>query len=352
MVQETLQQIVESQTTGYAPTPNQGTIAVEPVAVQAEATKSTRDAPGSSLPNRSNSLEAISESAELRTVLQASKPTEIEDVKATPINTKKRKRGEAIRKNAAPDISSRRSTRVNQVTLLVENVNNPSPEQPTRRGRTTKIYVHKKSSNADVNTGGDEAPEKRRDDEQDEAEAVDDEESAARLEKIRSSRISTGVHRLETPVLVNTEVPGAVEAGNRRGRQRLNSSPVQQRHPKKAKSKKNVGTSRKTPKNSKSRGGSPIPVTVHRLTDRPVYNEDDSDADILNSEIPHAKRGGVNSADVLSQICQEVISSGLDNLEGSANAEDSSLRREYRTKWRAVEAFGREIQTRLLDHVC
>jgi hypothetical protein len=60
----------------------------------------------------------------------------------------------------------------------------------------------------------------------------------------------------------------------------------------------------------------------------------------------------VNAIDVLSQICQEIVGAGLDTLEDGGNrCQDPTLRREYKTKWRAVEAFGRELQTRLIEHV-
>jgi len=91
---------------------------------------------------------------------------------------------------------------------------------------------------------------------------------------------------------------------------------------------------------------------VHRLSKPLVYAEDDNDADILNMEIPFAKRGGVNAVDVLAQICEEVIDSGLTTLEdGMSNTEASSTRKEYRTKLRAVEAFQEELRTTLLELV-
>lgn len=128
-------------------------------------------------------------------------------------------------------------------------------------------------------------------------------------------------------------------------------STAQQRHPKNTKSKPASNGPKKSVK-KQVRIGSPIPVTVHRLTKRALYDDDESDADILNSEIPYARRGGVNAIDVLSQVCQEIIGSGLDTLQdGGRDSEDPALRREYRNKYRAVEAFGRELQTRLLEHV-
>jgi hypothetical protein len=185
-------------------------------------------------------------------------------------------------------------------------------------------------------------------DEIEQAEAIDDKQAAVLLEKNRGRRISRNLHT-ESPDLDSPEASRVPVARKQKEKPRPDSSPAKQRHPKKQSSKSKSQTSRK----SKVRIGSPIPVTVHRLTRAPLYDEDELDADILNSEIPHTKRGGVNAIDVLSQICQEIIGAGLDTLEdGWNNCEDPALRREYRTKLRAVEAFGNELQTRLLEHVC
>lgn len=153
---------------------------------------------------------------------------------------------------------------------------------------------------------------------------------------------------MESHDLYSSEVSRVPVAKTQKGNSRPESSPAKQRHPKKKALKSKSQSSRK----SKVRIGSPIPVTVHRLTRAPLYDEDELDADILNSEVPRTKRGGVNAIDVLSQICQEIISAGLDTLEDGCNScEDPVLRREYRSKLRAVEAFGNELQTRLLEHV-
>ena len=46
------------------------------------------------------------------------------------------------------------------------------------------------------------------------------------------------------------------------------------------------------------------------------------------------------------------MASTLNTIEElRADCEDMALRREYSTKWRAVEAFGQELQTRLIEHV-
>ncbi|KAI1106218.1 hypothetical protein F4804DRAFT_61917 [Jackrogersella minutella] len=125
---------------------------------------------------------------------------------------------------------------------------------------------------------------------------------------------------------------------------RAQDSPAKQSHPKPAKSKNKPATRRRS-------DGEAIPIIVQRYTKRTHTNEADTDADILNTEIPFANRGGVNVIDVLSQICDEVIESSLETLhEAAVNAQDAATKREFRTKLRALEAFQEELRTRLLEH--
>ncbi|KAI0895805.1 hypothetical protein F4806DRAFT_70313 [Annulohypoxylon nitens] len=127
--------------------------------------------------------------------------------------------------------------------------------------------------------------------------------------------------------------------------QRVRNSPAIQSHPKPPKTKKNKAATRRRSE------GEPIPIVVQRYTKRTHRNENDTDADILNAEIPFSNRGGVNVIDVLSQVCDEVIESSLEKLhEAGANAKDAPTRREFRTKLRALEAFQQELRTRLLEH--
>jgi hypothetical protein len=95
-----------------------------------------------------------------------------------------------------------------------------------------------------------------------------------------------------------------------------------------------------------------IPITVQRFTKKVHYAEGESDTDILHSDIPYSSRGGVNTIDVLSQMCEEVIESSLNTLQNGVQAvADSSTRKEYRIKLRALEAFQEELRTRFLQHV-
>jgi hypothetical protein len=309
-----------------------------PAQVIDEVEESPADAPGNSQRLRTVFHAANITSIELQG-LQESSPAGLET--ETPIPRRKRKRGE-ISTNTLPETISRASrSQLAKVASSISDINELSPEQPIRRGRRARAVVEETSPDLDE-------PSKVSD-EQEEAEAIDDEEAAALLKKNRGRRISRNVDA-ESPSLDEVEAPISPVAKKRKGKARIDSNPVK-RHPK-VKQNAKQAVSRKFGKKATIRAGSPIPVTVHRLTRPLVYDEEEADADILNAEIPHTKRGGVNAIDVLSQICQEIVGAGLDTLEdGGSSCEDPALRREYKTKWRAVEAFGKELQTRLLEHV-
>ena len=191
--------------------------------------------------------------------------------------------------------------------------------------------------------------------EEEQAEAIDDIDAAQRLQKRkrkssreemeweaeveepeRDDEEQEEIELSPEPVVRPTK---AVKQKNSKAK----ASPAAQRQPKK-KSK---------PKSTSQKSGETIPIIVHRLTKPVLYDEDDTDADLLNEDVPFAKRSGVNAVDVLSQFCEEVVESGLAALEeGGSNTEDAATRKEYRTKLRAVEAFQEELRTRLLELVC
>ncbi|KAF7949519.1 uncharacterized protein EAE97_003028 [Botrytis byssoidea] len=181
------------------------------------------------------------------------------------------------------------------------------------------------------------------------AEAIDDYEAAVTLKKSRGRRISRSIVASDESIPEDAAPPRSPIAKKKRGRVRQVTSPVQQRQPAPPKSKPQ--RAEKKNKKQKVREGSPIPVIVHRLTKGPVYDEDDSDAEILNSEIPCATRAGVNAVDVLGQICQELVTAGLETLgDNAVKTQDAAQRLEYKTKMRAVDSFGKELRVRLLEH--
>ena len=107
-----------------------------------------------------------------------------------------------------------------------------------------------------------------------------------------------------------------------------------------------------------------MPVTVHRLAnleslqsiniDTQAYNSDSSEsADELSTRQrtkKHPHRGGVNQADVLSQICRETLEKTLTTLKnGIANETNAARRAEWTRKKKAVEMFGTELEGRLFE---
>lgn len=107
--------------------------------------------------------------------------------------------------------------------------------------------------------------------------------------------------------------------------------------------------------------GETVPVTVHRLTNASALGSmyadesgggEEESADELSSrqktKLP--SRGGVNPADVLSQICRETLEKTLTTLKnGIANESNPTRRAEWTRKRKAVESFGSELDGRLLD---
>ncbi|KAI1409016.1 hypothetical protein F5Y13DRAFT_98325 [Hypoxylon sp. FL1857] len=176
--------------------------------------------------------------------------------------------------------------------------------------------------------------------ENEEAEEVNDQTAA---KKIGRKRPRVSPPRGPSPEL-HSRVDDDPRPAKRSRQKRVRGSPAEQSQPKAPKSKN------KTPRKRRS-DGEAIPIIVQRYTKRMHHNEGDTDADILNAEIPFANRGGVNVIDVLSQICDEVIETSLETLHGAAvNAKDAATKREFRTKLRALEAFQEELRTRLLEH--
>ncbi|EKV08069.1 A.T hook-like [Penicillium digitatum] len=108
--------------------------------------------------------------------------------------------------------------------------------------------------------------------------------------------------------------------------------------------------------------GETVPVTVYRLANvnslggaASTANEsgdEDESADELTThqraKMPN--RGGVNPADVLSQICRETLEKTLNTLkDGIANEANATRRAEWSRKRKAVEVYGSELESRLMD---
>ncbi|KAA8577104.1 hypothetical protein EYC84_007108 [Monilinia fructicola] len=195
-------------------------------------------------------------------------------------------------------------------------------KQPRRSSRKSAVQV-------EVEGHGEDVPE----DSTEQAEAIDDYEAAVTLKKSRGRRISRHIVASDEPILEDEAPPRSPTAKKKRGRVRQVTSPVQQRQPAPPK-----------PKSQK-------PNNKSKKAEGLVHDDDDSNADMLNSEIPCATRAGVNAVDVLSQICQELVTAGLETLGDNAiRTQDPAQRLEYKTKIRAIESFSKALQVRLLEH--
>ncbi|CAG8898151.1 unnamed protein product [Penicillium egyptiacum] len=108
--------------------------------------------------------------------------------------------------------------------------------------------------------------------------------------------------------------------------------------------------------------GETVPVTVYRLANVNSLGGTTSTADGSGDEEESAdeltthqrakipNRGGVNPADVLSQICRETLEKTLNTLkDGIANEANATRRAEWSRKRKAVEVFGSELESRLMD---
>ncbi|CZT44688.1 uncharacterized protein RSE6_04892 [Rhynchosporium secalis] len=291
-----------------------------------EVTESPKNAPGSGRRQRVAIESTLQSSSQLHEVQTMASDT-------TPVTQRKRKR----------EVSTLRGPsriRQTQSSTVLDELDELSPEQPIRPGRKPKIV---KDTSPDVDVTAQNVDEE-------EAEAIDDEEAASILKKNRGRRTSKrfAAASPDLDILIASSTV-------KRPSKRPIESPVKQRHPKNAASRPQVPKKivKKAAKNSAKQQrvsiSGPIPVTVHRLTLPPLYDERETDADILDAEMPHMKRSGVNAIDVLKQLCEEVISNQLRSLEQMGNScEDTASRREYKTKWNAVEAFGSDLQLRLL----
>jgi hypothetical protein len=144
-------------------------------------------------------------------------------------------------------------------------------------------------------------------------------------------------------------------------RTRTEASPTQELP--EAEAEAEAEASRPTQRKPREPRGETVPVTIHRLVNASALGAFDISANDLGEEgdrptdesSTHQKpklpnRGGVNPADVLSQICRETLEKTLTTLKtGIENETNAARRAEWSRKRKAVETFGMELDGRLLD---
>ncbi|KAG6123203.1 hypothetical protein E4U13_000087 [Claviceps humidiphila] len=129
-------------------------------------------------------------------------------------------------------------------------------------------------------------------------------------------------------------------------------SPATQRQPaKRSRQHSQQSQSRRKKRHSSSseqNDDAAVEITVQRFVNNFQRDEDDE----LQQEIPYANRAGETVVDVFAQVCEEVISSVVDQLQRlAAETDDGDKKKECRIKMRAIEAYGEELSSRLLQHV-
>lgn len=300
---------------------------------QEEVGESPSSAPGSGRRRRS------SQSALSATQDQESSVAEVQQlpVDSSPIKIQKIARSKAsIRPN------HKRTPKSKQYDI--DELDELSPEQTSR----TSLRRSQEQFSDDMGEG-------------DEAEEIDDHEAAHYMEKNRRRDVpdedSLEIDELEASEdmsgLTGASTPAPKQANNaeairkaEKPKKLSKASPAAQRHPK-PKSRKSKGATDAV----KRPRGPPIPVTVYRLTKAPNYDEGADEADILISKVPYFKRAGANAVDVLSQVAEELIETGLSTLEDGASNADARTKKEWVVKLRALTHYQQEIRPRLLELV-
>ncbi|KAJ5750456.1 hypothetical protein N7533_007484 [Penicillium manginii] len=148
---------------------------------------------------------------------------------------------------------------------------------------------------------------------------------------------------------------------NANQRTRTEASPTEE--PSEAEAEAEAEESRPTQRKSREPRGETVPVTIHRLVNTSALGTFDisandpgeegdrpTDESSTQQKTKLPNRGGVNPADVLSQICRETLEKTLTTLKtGIENETNAARRAEWSRKRKAVENFGMELDGRLLD---
>ncbi len=331
-----IQQSLQTQQSPSVPYQRAGR-SPSPLVEEDEITESPPNAPGSGHRTRKIGRAAVQTSSVQGELKDENGRRPASTGSAT--SRRKRKRTTSDPPNTVQSRRGSNEEASNEVQESADAIDELSPGKPKLRRR------RRSSIQSEVSVDGDEHTT----DENEIAEEIEDTEAAIILRKNRRLRISRRAQAEASPDLdePSEELLPAPETQHSQILQK--SSPVKQRNPKNGNRKEKP--SKKQAKKH-IRTGSPIPVTVQRLTKRTIYDDHEPDADILNADIPYSKRGGVNVIDVLNSLCTEIADSALETLEHSSrNTEDPALKREYKNKLKVIEHFVRELQSLLLEHV-
>ncbi|TEA15123.1 hypothetical protein C8034_v002574 [Colletotrichum sidae] len=381
---------VESLPPAKLPAPAQSTSppSRRAAAEHTEVGESPVGAPGSGRRRTVTTSSAVASSARLQDVLSPEEnATETVPI-SSPLERKVRRTTASTRRSTMSSRGSRKSavssnaeesspSRVEDATARTLSPDLTSPRQslPDESSAQPKGLEQEEAADPEPESAEEQAPEsplstrharQRAEPDHDEslAEEINVEEAAQRLGRKRP-RTSLRRQSAEPDSTIVEEAPE--EPLPKRRRKQPQASPAKQKQGRpKGPPKTTSNTTSKTkssspkaaPKRRKQKGSDgteneeTVSIPVQRFTKRATIAEgDEDDADVLNLEIPFVNRGGVNTIDVLSQMCDEIIGAALDTVkEGIRGANDAASKKEYRIKLRAVEAYQEELRNRFLQH--
>ncbi|KAJ0337828.1 hypothetical protein COL922a_006315 [Colletotrichum nupharicola] len=257
--------------------------------------------------------------------------------------------GKSGGRSLSPELSSRHET---QAEESVAHSDEPTEElQPEPEPETE---VHSEPEPEPEPESLEEEQEPSQDPDESVAEEVDANETAQRLGRKRPRRSPRGPSAVQDSTLVNEDNEDPLP---KRRKKQTHASPAKQRQGRPKATSKTKSPPKAAPKRRKKYSDAPggdetVAIPVQRFTTKKTQPEgDDDDADILNSDIPFTSRGGVNTVDVLTTMCEEVLGTSLETLkEGMRNAEDAATKKERRVQMRALEAYQEELCNRFLQH--
>ncbi|KAK1597478.1 AT hook domain-containing protein [Colletotrichum navitas] len=244
----------------------------------------------------------------------------------------------SLLKTGSPELSYRQDGEMEEPTAPVSEPVSPSEVEP------------------EPETIVEEVREVERDHDESLAEEVNTNEVAQRLGRKRPRRSPKPPSPEPEPDSTIADEDHDEPLPKRRKKQTQKSPAKQKKGRPKGTSKAKDTSPKAAPKRKKKPGADgaaeSVTIPVQRFTKRvQVAEGDEDDADVLNQDIPFAGRSGVNTVDVLTQVCDEMIETSLDTLkEGGRNAQDKSAKREYQVQFRALEAYREELKNRLLQH--
>ncbi|EED16350.1 conserved hypothetical protein [Talaromyces stipitatus ATCC 10500] len=263
---------------------------------------------------------------------------------------------EAVQEDEAPEASTAKSgrKRKNQPENGQDKGKEPTQQAPRGRRKRTRPPIEDEAEDREDTAP---QPRKERKGKNREVEAVAEmpgEETQERAEEIQKSKENGESSRRRGRPSLDKEQDSQPEAETT-----TTTRPEPDQAPKRRRGRASGVTSEDKP--TRRREGT-VAITVHRLANAhildstgaasdPSDNEQDSTDELEAVGKNFPSRNGVNAADVLSQICKEILDKHLTTLDNNIanDAGNQSKRSEYARQRKTIEAYGTQLEGRLFE---